>query len=252
MSFLINKSKALSLEANSRYFDWYNRRTRERELDKLKGMFDESDEFLSAEEYYERLDFSPFELRDDVLVYIRNAIEARKEEEKRQIGYYGIMPTLRMPVSILSNDVQEEFELIDALKVRILANINDIIYVHDEIVKEKYGKNLITISIVASSLLFILGVIYPLSFIPKAIGEDINITFMAFFDVLFSIKGFFLSLLAIVFLSLMLAFLYINITLRFESEVISELEFYMNISAYSEYFGNEYKNSVHLKEMSVQ
>lgn len=68
---------------------------------------------------------------------------------------------------------------------------------------------------------------------------------------LFSIKGFFLSLLAIVFLSLMLAFLYINITLRFESEVISELEFYMNISAYSEYFGNEYKNSVHLKEMSV-
>ncbi|MBB9531133.1 hypothetical protein FSJ75_021715 [Escherichia coli] len=161
------------------------------------------------------------------------------------------MPTLRMPVSILSNDVQEEFELIDALKVRILANINDIIYVHDEIVKEKYGKNLITISIVASSLLFILGVIYPLSFIPKAIGEDINITFMAFFDVLFSIKGFFLSLLAIVFLSLMLAFLYINITLRFESEVISELEFYMNISAYSEYFGNEYKNSVHLKEMSV-
>lgn len=75
---------------------------------------------------------------------------------------------------------------------------------------------------------------------------------MAFFDVLFSIKGFFLSLLAIVFLSLMLAFLYINITLRFESEVISELEFYMNISAYSEYFGNEYKNSVHLKEMSVQ
>ncbi|HGX9038125.1 TPA: hypothetical protein ACJIPK_000030 [Escherichia coli] len=252
VSFLINKSKALSLEANSRYFDWYNRRTRERELDKLKGMFDESDEFLSAEEYYERLDFSPFELRDDVLVYIRNAIEARKEEEKRKIGYYGIMPTLRMPVSILSNDVQEEFELIDALKVRILANINDIIYVHDEIVKEKYGKNLITISIVASSLLFMLGVIYPLSFIPKAIGEDINITFMAFFDVLFSIKGFFLSLLAIVFLSLMLAFLYINITLRFESEVISELEFYMNISAYSEYFGNEYKNSVHLKEMSVQ
>ncbi|PPX10303.1 hypothetical protein C5O81_23425 [Escherichia coli] len=75
---------------------------------------------------------------------------------------------------------------------------------------------------------------------------------MAFFDVLFSIKGFFLSLLAIVFLSLMLAFLYINITLRFESEVISELEFYMNISAYSEYFGNEYKNSVYLKEMSVQ
>ena len=49
VSLLVNKSKALSLEANSRYFDWYNRRTRERELDKLKDMFDEGNEFLSDE-----------------------------------------------------------------------------------------------------------------------------------------------------------------------------------------------------------
>ncbi len=249
---LVNKSKALSLEADSRYFDWYNRRRRERELDDLKDMFDEGNEFLSAEEYYEKLNFSPFELRDDALVFIRSAIEVRKEEnKKRQASHYGVMSTFRTPLNILGNDVQEEFELIDALKVKILANVNDIIYVHNEIVKEKYGKNLITISIVASSLLFVLGVIYPLSFIPKVIGEDINITFMAFFDVLFSIKGFFLSLLAVVFLSLMLAFLYINITLRFESEVISELEGYMNISAYSKYFENEYKNSLPLREKSV-
>lgn len=83
VSLLVNKSKALSLEANSRYSDWYNRRTRERELDKLKDMFDEGNEFLSDEEYYEKLDFSPFELRDNVLVYIRNAIEVRKEENKK-------------------------------------------------------------------------------------------------------------------------------------------------------------------------
>lgn len=252
VSLLVNKSKALRLEANSRYFDWYNRRTREHELDKLKDMFDESNEFLSAEEYYEKLNFSPFELRDNVLVYIRNAIEARKAENKKiQTGYYGIMNTFRTPLNILGNDVQEEFELIDALKVRILANINDIIYVHNEIVNEKYGKNLITISIVAASLLFIFGVIYPLSFIPKVTDESINITFKAFFDILFSIKGFFLSLLSIVFLSLMSAFLYINITLRFESSVISELEGYKNVSAYSEYFENEYKNNISLQNKAV-
>ena len=252
VSLLVNKSKALSLEADSRYFGWYNRRRRERELDKLKNMFDEDNEFLSGEEYYEKLDFSPFELRDDVVVYIRNAIEERIEEnKKRQTDFYGVMNSFRTPLNILGNDVQEEFELIDALKVKILANINDIIYVHNEIVNEKYGKNLITISIIASSLLFVLGVIYPLSFIPKVIGEDINITFMAFFDVLFSIKGFFLSLLSIVFLSLMLAFLYINVTLRFESDVISELEGYMNISVYSVYFENEYKNSMPLQEKAV-
>lgn len=252
VSLLVNKSKALSLEADSRYFGWYNRRKRERELDKLKNMFDEDNEFLSGEEYYEKLDFSPFELRDDVLVYIRNAIEERIEEnKKRQTDFYGVMNSFRTPLNILGNDVQEEFELIDALKVKILANINDIIYVHNEIVNEKYGKNLITISIIASSLLFVLGVIYPLSFIPKVIGEDINITFMAFFDVLFSIKGFFLSLLSIVFLSLMLAFLYINVTLQFESDVISELEGYMNISVYSVYFENEYKNSMPLQEKAM-
>lgn len=86
VSLLVNKSKALGLEANSRYFNWYNRRTREREMDKLKDMFDESNEFLSSEEYYERLDFSPFELRSDVLVHIHNAIEARKEENKKKTG----------------------------------------------------------------------------------------------------------------------------------------------------------------------
>ncbi|ECK4734503.1 hypothetical protein FRH24_22645, partial [Salmonella enterica] len=210
VSLLINKSKSLKLEADARYFDWYNKRKQERELEKLEGMFDETSDFLSADEYYDKLNFSPFQSREDVLIAIANAIDSRKSErENRPLNFYEAMASkIRMPLTILGSEVQEEFELIEALKVRILANINDIDYVYNEITKEKYGKNLITISIVASSLLFSLGVIYPLSFIPKISGEDINISFMAFFDVLFSIRGFFLSLITVVFLSLMAVFLY--------------------------------------------
>ncbi|WP_270435388.1 hypothetical protein [Klebsiella variicola] len=244
VSALVNNSKALKLEADGRYFNWYNKRIRERQLERLERIFDENSEFLSVEDYYDQLYFSPFEPREDVFVYIQGAIDARKKEvENRLPGSYGsILGKVRLPQITLGNDVQEEFEIIEALRVRILSNINDINYVYNEITKESYGRDLITISIIASSLLFSLGVIYPLSFIPKVPGETIDITFMAFFDVLFSIRGLFLSLLTIVFLSLMSVFLYINLNLRFEKKVILELEEYMDISVYSTYFDNERKN----------
>ncbi|ECE6163848.1 hypothetical protein DPD03_18885, partial [Salmonella enterica subsp. enterica] len=64
---------------------------------------------------------------------------------------------------------------------------------------------------------------------------------------LFSIRGFFLSLITVVFLSLMAVFLYININLRFEKKVILELKGYMQIKEYSEYFENERKNDLYFQ-----
>ena len=58
---------------------------------------------------------------------------------------------------------------------------------------------LINLSIIGAVLLFLLGVIYPLSFLPVSSGLPIRYSIRAFFPVLFSLKGFLLSSISIIF-----------------------------------------------------
>lgn len=97
-------------------------------------------------------------------------------------------------------------------------------------------------------LLFFLGVIYPLSFLPTNVGRDITLSFdfHVIMSHMFSIKGIFLTLLSIIFSSILIIFFLLNIKLKYSNELISELMECKKLSSYSEYFAimeeNEQKN----------
>ncbi|AYV36666.1 hypothetical protein EFI48_07480 [Aeromonas veronii] len=104
--------------------------------------------------------------------------------------------------------------------------------------------NLVTSSIVAVLILFFVGVIYPLSFLPWQQGKDITLSLSAFWDILFSLQGFMLLLISLIFSALMMVFLFINMKLKHSVDVIDKITHYSDISNYSPHLANYKKNKV--------
>lgn len=251
-SDFIHKSTALEHEAETRYFEWYNERTTERELGKIDDLYHEIDEILSSKEYYQRLHFSPFQDISETLQFIQNKVDELAEKERvenkrvrselERLGPgFGVLSQKPMHIpnlSALSVNTREEREQIDNLLVRttMQSNMN-----HELLVSLRSGSessSLVSISIMAVILLFFFGVIYPLSFLPLNPGSEISLSLSAFWDILFSLKGLLLSLMSVIFCGLLVVFLYINHKLKHGKEMLAELEKYTFIGNYSVYFKN--------------
>lgn len=248
----VHKSKALEHEAETRYFDWYNKRTGERELGKIDDLYHETDKILSANEYYKKLNFSPFQDKTEALELIQNKVNELTEKERieneivrsqleKQGPGFGVVTQNSMHITnlaALSVNTTEEREQIDNLLVRttMQSKIN-----HDLLVSLRSGSEsspLVSISIVAVILLFFSCVIYPLSFLPLNQSAEIYLSLAAFWDILFSLKGLLLTLMSFIFCGLMVVFLYINHKLKHGAAMLAELEKYSCIGNYSVYFEN--------------
>lgn len=246
----IHRSRALEHESETRYFEWYNERTAEKELSEIYDSFNETDQILSAEEYYKNLDFSPFQDRKEALKLIQNKVdelsEKKRIEEERVRSELDRLGTghavwsnkpMHMPnLSALAVNTTEEREQIDNLLVRttMQSKMN-----HDLFVLLRSGSEsspLVSVSIVAVILLFFSGVIYPLSFLPLNPSAELSISLGVFWDILFSLKGALLTMMSVIFCGLMLVFLIINNKLKHDIAVLSELEKYSSIGSYSGYF----------------
>lgn len=248
----VHKSKALEHEAETRYFNWYNERTSARALEEIDDLYHENDDILLIEEYYKKLRFSPFQSKEKTLSLIQNKIDElseRKRAENERIqselkkSKFGFISVTQkgMRVAKLANlsvNTTEEREQIDNLLVRttMQSKIN-----HESLVLLRSGSEsslLVSISIVAVILLFFSGVIWPLSFLPLSLNAEISLSLAAFWIILFSLKGMLLSLMSLIFVALMVVFFYINIGLKYEPELLGQLEKYSDIGNYSEYFNN--------------
>jgi len=253
LSDFIIKSKALEHESTIRYFSWYNERIAEREIDKIDSLHNKNNEILDASEYYEKLNFSPFQSKSDIYSLIEGKItelEAIKKAEEERVrseldrSAASIQkPTHFQNPSHLGNETTEERELIDNLMVRVTQQCNANRELLCSLKRESESSTLITISIIAVILLFFAGVIYPLSFLPLKIDHEIVLSLGAFWDTLLSLKGALLSIISLIFISLLGVFLGVNVKLKHEPEKLIELKKYCDLPAYSEYFRNYEENS---------
>ena len=153
------------------------------------------------------------------------------------------------PINInIIGELNRERELIDATLSDVKHHIRIAQNMMNEISGDPECSGLITKMLVFVSLLFFLGVIYPLSFLPASMGEEISLYFDYYIIIshIVSIKGIFLILLSIVFSSILITFFLLNINLKYSNELVSELMECKKLSSYSEYFAimeeNERKN----------
>lgn len=96
----------------------------------------------------------------------------------------------------------------------------------------------ITWATILTTLLFFIGVIYPVSFMPVPQGTtEIHISISAFIPALLSFKGALLSVVSGFFLAIPATFIYLNNSLKYDPNEIERLARYTNPANYSEFLG---------------
>lgn len=254
-SIIIDCKKVVD-SANDRYFEWYNKYTNERAFEKLQDLLN-SGEYLSPQEYYEKLNFSIFSPHQEIKLEISEKIEKHKnlkEQERNELlerakkfakerpGFIYIEPIhQKLDIPRLypeQSKLNEEFDLISIClrdakyQVRLVSNILM------DIEKNPESSKLVNAILTFVCFLFFFGVIYPLGFLPVQTNNEINITvdLGVILSHITSIKGFFLFVLSLVF-SVTLIFLFLlNKSLKYPMEILNNLSRFERLSEYSDYF----------------
>lgn len=250
-------SETAESEAKTRYFDWYNKVKRDEAIDSLEYDVLKSRTVPNVTECISKYKSSPFDDLESLKVIITNKLstlsEKLDEERRRKEAMVSILGSTFSPALIssltritnLNNDsISEERELIDQLIIKIERQAKKNEALSLELKEGGDSVNLVTCSIVAVLILFFAGVIYPLSFLPWEQGKEISLSASAFWDILFSLQGFMLLLISIIFSALMMVFLVINMKLKHSVDVIDKITHYSDISNYSPHLANYKKNKV--------
>jgi hypothetical protein len=84
--------------------------------------------------------------------------------------------------------------------------------------------------------LFLIGVIYPLSFLPTPTPWTPALEFHGFWARLFSLRGMLLTAISAIFLAALTMFAVMNRRLRYPSSEVKSLEDFTHIGTYSPYY----------------
>lgn len=235
---LKNESEKLVDKARIRNFQWYNECVRKTRLQDIKDLLEKSKDIGEIKEpgyYYNQYNFSEFDSKSAILEEIKKVIDDYKDELSRPKPFIS-MPNIKMPFILPWVEINKEREAIYSLFPDITHNVRKISVFINNIKTNPQSSNAINWSIIALIILFYVGVIYPLSFLPLEISKDIHLSFSAFFSILFSIKGVILCPISIIFTVILAYFFRINSRLKYNDAVIKKLEEYTKIENYSEWF----------------
>lgn len=242
--------------AESLYFEWYNKHTNSRQFDGIEDLLKRGiDE--DAERLYDELDFSVFAERSKVVksinIFLENRKEriAREQEEARRkssvqknnfsLGISAISalasPNIpKIPDLHLHGELAKEREAIDRELRNARHHIRLIMGFLDSVKGDPESSPQITYALIMITVLFYIGVIYPLSFMPVPSNVTFELSFGAFWNLLLSLKGGLLAAVSIVFSAALAMFLVINLRMKHSQSDISRLEELTKLGAYSSYF----------------
>jgi hypothetical protein len=239
--------------ANVLRFEWLNKNVNEDEFKSLAKLIKENPA-ATAPELYDELDFSEFVPRADVIAKIEDVIEQQRqlrkaEEEKRRqmagrIGIGAAYSTMshfdQIAGSIQSpqyiNALVKERDAIERVVGDANHHIRSIRDFLDTVQGNPESSPLISKVLLMITLLFYVGVIYPLSFMPVK-GEP-QLTFWPC-DIVgswFTLKGLLLWVVAGLFTYAMHLFHNMNSQMKYAPEMIAKLIQYTEIDAYAKEF----------------
>lgn len=211
-------------------------------LVRLLDQVENEADLKGPEEYYRELEFSGFSSKGELIEEIRKLIAKKKEALKKN----GVERYLSRGAKVVGNgywpDRNRKTESIRRYILDVQHQIKRNQTFLAELKLNPEYSSLVTYSILSILVLFYGGVIYPLSFLPLPVNAEIVLSIGAFWDVLLSLRGALLALVAIVFSSLLIVFLVINVRLKFEKNELLELERFCSIENYNKYLANMVAN----------
>lgn len=153
-------------------------------------------------------------------------------------------PLDRIQASLADNSIRNREEA--SVREQLIIDASHQISLNKKLLEDMEGSNtahqLISRSLIIVLLLFYIGVIYPLSFLPLNPGAEIALSFMAFFDILFSLKGILLGLLTISFSFLITSFWSVNNRLKLSTRQTNELKCFSRPEGFGKYLKNYFDN----------
>ncbi|MCT4627907.1 hypothetical protein [Halodesulfovibrio sp.] len=279
---LLQDSKKLANEVNARSFSWYNKVVAKDQLEELIEELYEYGSNMVATDYYDKLNFSPFQNKQDALQQIEDALSKENEKRQRELEAqaalkkreleaqaalkkshinvgdmleYGLamhgQAILAQPVitphrikslNKLLDNRDTELSRIHKLFIPLSHQVDKNSDFLKSIKKGNETSVLINASLLAITLLFFVGVVYPLSLLPYHETTSVTFNLTSFWATLASSKGAILFLISLIFTGLMSIFFYTNLTLKYDATQIKKLEKYSTQSGYSEYLENYYNN----------
>jgi hypothetical protein len=222
-----------------RSFDWYSKHKLKHTLDSLDFRLDDETNRRAPEGYYENFNFPPYLPRSEVLNKIEEKIR-RHSGRSSQTSYPGMMDVESVRFNAAQDmrfreTVNEEGERISSLILDVRQHIRLVKLHLSELEGNPEASKLISSSIIGAILLFFLGIIYPLSFLPVDTEKPISFSIAAFFPVLFSLKGFMLAIVGLIFSAIMITFWFVNLSLKYKVADMQDLRRAEGFENYSEH-----------------
>lgn len=260
---LITLGQKLTDASGRLSFDWYHRNDSAAELEKLERLL-ESDDSLTPEALYEKLRFSPYLARADVIATIASAkslheerLEREREEKRRELeqarsrGFSAIARTfdssllrgINSPLLHIGPQLGKEREEIDRLytearhHARVVSDFYAIVSPNPE------SSTVITTALILILTLFFTGVIYPLSFMPLPTDWKPALSLAEVPVFIFSLRGVLLGSVSLLFTAMLAIFFVMNIRLKYPVAMLEHLGKFKHLSEYSQYFANREANA---------
>jgi len=251
------------VDATSRlHFEWYHKHDSAGEIEDLEKLL-EKDETEEPESLYEKLRFSPYIAKADALQtisrvksYREERLQREREESRRQmeqarnlgLGSAFAMPGRHNLLSGLNSSLHlqpqltKEREEIDGMYTEVKHHARVVSDFHSLVVSHPESSALITASLVLILTLFFTGVIYPLSFMPLPTDWKPLLSFSEIPNFIFSLRGSLLTVVSILFSTMLAMFFVLNIRMRYPQALLEQLEQYKHLSKYSKYFAHRADN----------
>lgn len=246
-------------------FDWYHRNNSADELEKLESLL-EKDDSQTPEALYEKLRFSPYLARADVIATIARVkslheerLQREREKTRRQLeqdrpqGFSAIAKTMssdllrginspRLHIGPQLEKVREEIDNLYTEAKRHARVVSDF---YATVSLNPESSPTITTSLILILTLFFAGVIYPLSFMPLSPDWKSALSLAEAPAFIFSLRGAFLGCVSLLFTAMLAMFFVMNIRLKYPATTLERLEKFKHLSEFSQYFANREANAAH-------
>jgi hypothetical protein len=265
MTRLRTEAEHLRDEADGLYLDWYSERKTEFAVEKVRELLSDPNEApaegWTADTLMDQVRMSEFRTHAQNRRVVAELLDAHLEEQETRrkeresvrkmdfsplsdlSGFASSAYAERRPIFVprpwnakLRDDVQTELENIDAVRRKVrhhIRVISDCLAASGRTAANQHAMRY-WLSLVV--VLFLAGVIYPLSFLPSPKSPELAFTWSAVSASLWSLRGMLLALVSVAFLAVVGVFARINEQSRQPVELVGKLKDFSKPGSYTETF----------------
>ena len=227
-------------------FESYNHDSIIYALEDIRDIIIDEKKIESSEYYYNKIDFTHFYLKEEILKIIDDYLKAIINQEDYTPEYSIVIEYINSPKKIdesgpfkveLNPRLHLSSEVINLVQYAnsVSEHIKELRLFYETVKDNPESSKLISSSIILVMILFLIGVIYPISFLPYPEKIPLQLSLSTIDDIAFSFKGALLMSITVIYSCIMSIFFRYNFNMRYDKKKLGDLLIFQDMKQYSEY-----------------